>query len=226
MWREAVIKLCAVALGTLLLASGGVGASCQSDGSRADGSRLDDQKNKGREADLPSSEAGTTDQQKQDAPDANDRPQEQEKPSKGKTRFRFGTVTVGTGYTHFPAGVFASPFWGYGFSPYAFAYEPFYYNPFFYEPFYYPSFYVPSLPDLAYRADKGEVRLEAKPNSASVYLDDAYAGTAGKLKHMWLAPGAYDLTVSAIDGSMFHQRIYVLSGRSLKIKAKFVARNE
>jgi hypothetical protein len=216
MWHEAVIKLCAVGLGTLLLASGGVGASCQSDGSRSDGSRLDDQKNKGREADLPSSEAGTTDQQKQDA---NDSPQE--KASKGKTRFRFGTVTVGSGYTHFSAGVFASPFWGYGFAPYTFAYDPF-----FYAPFYYPSFYGPFLPDLAYRADKGEVRLEAKPSAASVYLDDAYAGTAGKLKHMWLAPGAYDLTVSAIDGSIFHQRIYVLSGRSLKIKAKFVARNE
>jgi hypothetical protein len=211
MWREAVIKLCAVALGSLLLASGAVGASCQSAGSL-----VDDQKNKGREADLPSSEAGTSDQQKQDATDS-----PQERASKGKTRFRFGTVTLGAGYTHFPAGFFASPFRGYGFPSYAFAYDPL-----FYAPFYYPSFYGPSLPDLAYRADKGEVRLEAKPSSASVYLDDAYAGTAGKLKHMWLAPGAYDLTVSAIDGSIFHQRIYVLSGRSLKIKAKFVARNE
>src|SRR4029077_1247944 len=48
----------------------------------------------------------------------------------------------------------------------------------------------------------------------------AYAGTADRLKSMWLDPGAYDLTVSAKDRESFHQRVYVLSGKSLKITAK------
>jgi hypothetical protein len=37
---------------------------------------------------------------------------------------------------------------------------------------------------------------------------------------MWLEPGAYDLSVSSKDHEPFHRRIYVLSGRSLKIAAK------
>ena len=207
MRREAVITMvCAVVLGAFVSASGAVRAHCQATPSRAD----EPQSNAGQ-ANAPSSDAETTGRQMQDVED-----KAPDKSSKGKAHVRLGTVTVAASYTHFPDGFFA-PFWGYGFYPGVFAYEPL-----FYEPFYYSSFYGPSLPDLAYHSDKGEIRLEAKPASASVYLDDAYAGTAGKLKHIWLPPGAYDLTVARADGSMFHQRIYVLSGKSLKIKAKFV----
>ena len=211
MRREAVITtVCAFVLGAVVLAPSPVRANRQSTAARAD-----EPQNNARQANSASSDAERNGQQKQDADD-----KVAEKSPKGKTHVRLGTVTVAASYTHFPDGFFA-PFWGYGFYPGIFGYEPL-----FYEPFYYSSFYGPSLPDLAYHPDKGEVRLEAKPSSASVYLDDAYAGTAGKLKHIWLAPGAYDLTVARADGSMFQQRIYVLSGKSLKIKAKFVAQSD
>jgi hypothetical protein len=71
-----------------------------------------------------------------------------------------------------------------------------------------------------YDNGRGEVRLTADPKVAEVYIDGAYAGTADRLKSMWLDPGAYDLTVSAKDRESFHQRVYVLSGKSLKITAK------
>jgi hypothetical protein len=70
-----------------------------------------------------------------------------------------------------------------------------------------------------YNDGRGEVRLAA-PKQADVYLDNAYAGKAEKLKSIWLKPGAYDLAVSGPDRTSFHQRIYVLSGKSLKIAAK------
>lgn len=132
-----------------------------------------------------------------------------------------GTVRLGASYTRFSDGFLVSPYWGGGFYPYYLGYTPFFYDPFYDFPF-----YGPDITRLEYGPDKGEVHLEAKPSSASVFLDDAYAGTAGKLKHFWLAPGAYDLTVAAADGSEFRQRIYVLSGKSIKVRAKFVARNE
>lgn len=138
-----------------------------------------------------------------------------------KWHVHLGTVGLGASYTRFSDGFLVSPYWGGGFHPYYLGYTPF-----FNDPFYDWSFYGPDITRFEYGPDKGEVRLEAKPGSASVYLDDAYAGTAGKLKYFWLAPGAYDLEVAAADGSEFHQRIYVLSGKSIKVRAKFAARNE
>jgi hypothetical protein len=53
-----------------------------------------------------------------------------------------------------------------------------------------------------------------------VYIDGEYAGAAEKLKTLWLDPGAYDLAVSAPGREDLHERLYVLSGKSLKITAK------
>ena len=58
---------------------------------------------------------------------------------------------------------------------------------------------------------------------AAVYVDGGYAGTADKLKNLWLDPGAYDLAVSAPGRVDFHERLYVLSGKSLKITARLEA---
>lgn len=134
-----------------------------------------------------------------------------------KTHFRLGTVTVGAGYAHFPSSFYAGGFWPYSFYPYHFyplalGYQPFYYG--------YPLFYAPYAPDVVYGLGKGEVKLAAEPKTSSVYLNGAYAGTARNLKSMWLEPGAYDLSLSAAGQQEFHQRIYVLSGKSLKIAAK------
>jgi PEGA domain-containing protein len=137
---------------------------------------------------------------------------------KRKFRLRLGGVSVGAGYSHFS---------GPHYYPYAY--------PFGYAPFgFYPgdwvaaSFWYPIASPYPYYATdafrygdgRGEIRLTADPKEAKVYIDGGYAGTADKLKTLWLDPGAYDLTVSAAGRGDFHQRLYVLSGKSLKISAK------
>jgi hypothetical protein len=131
---------------------------------------------------------------------------------------RLGTIGVGAGYTRFSGPFFYNPFW-YGFYPYSFGYSSFFYDPFFYSPFYAPGY----LGGFSYSNGRGEVKLSGAPKTAEVYLNGAYAGTANKLKSMWLEPGAYDLSVSTVGSAPFHQRIYVLSGKSLKIAAKLPA---
>lgn len=128
-----------------------------------------------------------------------------------KWHLRLGTVALGAGYFQGPL-----------FYPYApFAYYPFYpqalWDPF-WDPFwgvYYPG----QAPKSGYADGKGEVRLTGAPKSAKIYLDGAYAGTADRLKQMWLDPGAYDLAVTMPGRQTFRQRIYMLSGKTLKIAA-------
>lgn len=129
-----------------------------------------------------------------------------------KLHVRLGGVSLGAGY--FSSPFFFGPFGPYGFYPYGFAYSPFFYDSF------YSPFYPPYTGGFAYGPDKGEVKLNANPKNAQVFLDGAYAGTAGHLKNMWLTSGAYNLSVSAPGREDFQQRIYVLSGKSLKIDAK------
>lgn len=132
-----------------------------------------------------------------------------------KTHFHLGTITLGASYTNFGHGY--GPFYPYGFYPYTFSafYTPFHYDPF-YGPFYYPAY----GPSVNYALGKGHVKLSSlgRNKDAEVYIDGAYAGLAGKLKNIWLDPGAYNLSVRASDGSSFQKRIYVLSGKTLEIK--------
>jgi hypothetical protein len=134
-------------------------------------------------------------------------------------RLRLGGLAVGAGYSYFSGPVFP---YGYGYGPYGFYPYSGLYSSLFWEPFgggfpFYPAGYFQ-------RGDgKGEVRLTADPKDASVYLNGGYAGTADRLKSVWLEPGAYDLSVSASDRRTYEQRIYVLSGKSLKITAKLEA---
>ena len=65
----------------------------------------------------------------------------------------------------------------------------------------------------------GEIKLKA-PKDASVYLDGGFAGSAEKLKSMWLEPGIYQLQVSSPDGSEYRKKVYVLSGKTLDIRAE------
>ena len=125
-----------------------------------------------------------------------------------KWHVRLGSVSVAAGYNQF-----SYPF----YSPYGFYPLPIFYSSLFWDsywPYSYPAGY------FSYNDSKGEVRLSA-PKEADVYLDNAYAGKAEKLKSIWLEPGAYDLSVAGGDGASYHRRIYVLSGKSLRITAKF-----
>jgi len=131
---------------------------------------------------------------------------------KGKLRLHLGTIWVGGGYSHFN-GPYYYPYGPYGFYPGDWVYGSVWYPMWGTYP-YYPSGY------FSYNNGRGELKLSADPKVAEVYIDGAYAGTADRLKSIWLDPGAYELTVSAADRESFHQRVYVLSGKSLKITAK------
>jgi len=132
-----------------------------------------------------------------------------------RLHLRLGTIFLGAGYSHF-SGPAYYPYGPYDFYPLGWEYSAFWF------PYWGPySFFAPGY--FAYGSAKGEVKLTAEPKTAEVYLDRAYAGTADHLKNIWLEPGAYDLSVAATGREAFHQRIYVLSGKSLKITAKLVA---
>jgi hypothetical protein len=68
----------------------------------------------------------------------------------------------------------------------------------------------------------GEVKLTSSDQDASVYIDGAYAGPANKLKTLWLDPGAYNLELRDSSGQRFERRIYVLTGKTLQIRAQLV----
>ena len=130
-----------------------------------------------------------------------------------KMHVQLGLVSFGMGYTHF-SGPYYYPY----FYPYAPAYPAFFWDPFWGAcPFALSPVYSGNL---LYAEDKGEVRLTADPKTAEVYIDGAYAGKADQLKTMWLDSGAYDLSLSAKGRAAFHQRVYVLSRKSLRISAK------
>jgi len=139
--------------------------------------------------------------------------QTDEQSSGSKTHVRFGGFTVSAGYSHF---------WGPGVYPYGYPYGP-YYSPIstaWWDPFW--GFYPAGYPVGYFSpADgKGEVKLSDAPKTASVYVNGGYAGTVEHLKSFWLDPGVYDLVLSESDGREYQQRVYVLSGKTLKIQAK------
>ena len=134
-----------------------------------------------------------------------------------KMHVRLGTISFGLGYSYF-SGPYYYPYSLFGFYPYGVAYPAFFCDPFSCAP---GSLLNPVYSgSLVYAEDKGEVKLTADPRTAEVYIDGAYAGTADHLKTMWLDSGAYDLSVAAKGRKAFHQRIYILSRRSLKILAR------
>jgi PEGA domain len=118
-----------------------------------------------------------------------------------------GTISVGAGY-----GYYGGPYWpGYwaGYYP-----PPFYgpgFGPWFADPFYGPVYLAP-------QPDKGQINLQTSDKNAAVYLDGAYAGPASKLKNFWLAPGVYQLEVRPMGHAPIEKRVYVLTGKTLKIR--------
>ncbi len=138
------------------------------------------------------------------------------------SRVRLGGFTVGAGFRYYSGGY---PFYYYPRS----YFWPWYDAPFFpsYYGFYSPLWYHPGwFTGFAYRDGRGEVKIRTSSPEADVYLDDAFAGKAKDLKTMWLDPGAYNLKVEAADHDPFVLRIYVLSGKTLKIDANLLPQKE
>ncbi len=125
-------------------------------------------------------------------------------------KVRLAGVTVGAGYSRF-SGYY--PYW----------YDPFFYPAWYgpgYWPMFYPGFFHPGFYNGFSRGPHmGEVRLDTVVKSAEVYLDGAYAGTAGERRSMWLDSGVYELEVKAASRQPFQRKIYVLTGKTLKITA-------
>ncbi len=119
----------------------------------------------------------------------------------------FPGVRLGGVGGHFGYG--RGPMW-YGPGYWSPWYDPFWY----YGPMAHPGFYNGFLQGPG----MGEVKLNGASKEALVFLDGAYAGEVRKLKSMWLEPGVYELEVR--DGTRkFERRIYVLSGKTLDLKA-------
>ena len=143
---------------------------------------------------------------KTDKPDASDT---QVQHTSRRPHIRLGGVMIGAGYTHWSGG------WCCGYPGYYYGgFYPAYYgwDSFLYHPYYYSGF--------AWGPNLGEVKLHADRKDAEVFLDGAYAGTASERKSMWLEPGAYTVEVRASGHETYTKRIYVLSGKSLRLNAK------
>ena len=136
---------------------------------------------------------------------------------KRRPRVRLGGIMVGAGYSRW-SGDWCCGYPGYGFYRLGPSFFPAYFgwDPLFYHPYYASGF--------AWGPDMGQVKLRADVKDAEVFLDGAYAGAASERKSMWLDPGAYNLEVRATGKETYTKRIYVLSGKSLQVKAKLEAR--
>jgi hypothetical protein len=100
-------------------------------------------------------------------------------------------VFVGSGFA--PMG-----WYGYGYGPY--------YGP-------YGAYYgVPNV---------GQVKLDTHVKDAQVFVDGAYAGTAGKLKTMWMRPGTYTIEMRAPGLPQFAEKIYVVAGKTVHVEPGF-----
>ena len=128
-------------------------------------------------------------------------------------RIRFGGMTLTAGYSYYsgypgwygPWGYYPGHFWGY----------PWGWDPWFYYPWVHPGFYS----GFAYGPGMGEIKIQTPDKSAAVYIDGALAGSAGKLKNIWLEPGAYEMSIQSGDRE-FRKKVYVLSGKTLTLDAR------
>jgi hypothetical protein len=114
-----------------------------------------------------------------------------------------GRVAVFAG-PRFNAGPQIVPYAGFG-----------YYDPF-YAPYAYRHYAVFRSPN------SGEVKLDTKVKDAQVFINGAYAGTAGKLKNIRLRPGSYNIELRAPGVPAYSERIYVIAGKTVHVNPGFV----
>lgn len=170
----------------------------------------------GQAAKAPTSAAGEA-VSPQDSTKKDNNDETAQAPEKRKLRLRLGGFSVGASYTHYSGPVYFPYAYPYAFGPFG-LYPGDWVAASYWYPLWSPyPYYGPGA--FAYSNGRGELRLATDPKEAQVFIDGGYAGTADKLKSLWLDPGAYDLTVSAAGHDDFHQRVYMLSGKSLKIAA-------
>jgi len=94
-------------------------------------------------------------------------------------------------------------------------YSPFYYGR------YWPYGYYGPYP--VYTSNTGEIKLDTNVKDAEVFINGAYAGTAGKMKSIRLRPDAYNLEIRAPGYVSYTQRIYVVAGHTIRLHADLAA---
>ena len=98
-------------------------------------------------------------------------------------------------------GVMVGP----AFVPYGgFGYNPYFYGPYGYGPY-------AAVPNA------GQVKLDTKVKDAQVFVNGSYAGTAGKLKTMWMRPGTYTVEIQAPGRARYAEKIYVIAGKKITL---------
>jgi hypothetical protein len=63
----------------------------------------------------------------------------------------------------------------------------------------------------------GQVKLQTNVKDAQVFVNGSYAGTAGKLKTMWLRPGNYTIELRAAGRARYAEKIYVIAGKKITL---------
>ncbi len=94
----------------------------------------------------------------------------------------------------------------------------------FYDPWFWgPSWYGGPYWGYGYSmpAGMGKVKIQTQLKDAEVFVDGAYAGTTSQTKDMWLRSGAHDIEVRAAGHPKYAERVYVLSGKTLKLSPGF-----
>jgi hypothetical protein len=89
----------------------------------------------------------------------------------------------------------------------------------YYDPFYARYAYRPYA---VFRSpNSGAVKLDTKVKDAQVFINGAYAGTAGKLKKISLRPGSYNIELRAQGMPTYSERIYVVAGKTVRVNPGF-----
>jgi hypothetical protein len=141
----------------------------------------------------------------------------------GGRRIGLGGVIVGAGYSRGWPGYYGPYGPRYAYSPWLYGpgwgwYDPFWYSPLAVHPGYWTGF--------GHGEGMGEVKLDSEEKSASVYIDGGYAGAVKDRRSIWLRPGTYELRVRNADKGVYEQRIYVLSGKVLRVRPEFTAESK
>lgn len=98
-------------------------------------------------------------------------------------------------------------YWGPGL--YGYGYPYYWGGPYAYGPYAYGYYGGPTT---------GEVKLVAPAKNDLVFVDGAYAGLAGKLKHFRLSAGDHNIELRDNNGhSLFQERIDVIRGRTIDV---------
>ena len=94
------------------------------------------------------------------------------------------------------------PRFGYG---YGYGYGPYWGGPYYGG---YPVYAVPTT---------GAVKFDGHDKAASVFVNEAFAGTVGQVKTLHLRPGSYVIQVTEPGRVPFTQKVYVAAGSTVHI---------